>query len=206
MILARKTPIWAGPVRWIGLVPESDGGGGSPTAGGSLGPASGKYPVPNSEVAMETRAIGKLELREGNILAGLALPYGVHSPSFRERFEPGSVSLSERGVSLNLSHSSERVVAFTGGGGLDIDLREDGVYVEARLNTANPAATKARELIQAGHNGLSVEFNATRESRDAANVRVVEAAVLHAIGLVGDPAYPTRAEVRENARGVYLWL
>ena len=149
---------------------------------------------------MEVTAGGHIELRAGKKLSGLALPYGVRSDSHRERFEAGSIQLAQRGISLNLQHKSREVIAWQGAG-LQAEVRDEGLHIEAELSTANPAAIRARELVEAGHNGLSVEFMAVREHRDSLGDRIIEAATVYAVGLVGEPSYPTAAELRRKRGG-----
>lgn len=149
---------------------------------------------------MERIVSGELELRAGGKVRGIALPWNVRSPTHRERFEPYSAQLAQGGISLNIAHDSERVIAFTGAG-LIAENRDAGLYIEAELSQANPAAAKARELIEQGHRGLSVEFLPIRETRDSAGDRVIQAATVHAVGLVKHPSYPTAAELRRRRRG-----
>ena len=118
--------------------------------------------------------------------------YGDVSPDFREKFEPGA--FGEVGtIALNLQHDPG--VVLVRGATLTDSLRE--LSVSATL----PDGSAALSLVKRGAlNGFSVEFHAKRERRDAAGVRVVEAADLTGLALVDRGAYPgAKAEVRARS-------
>ena len=138
---------------------------------------------------MERRA-GPLEVRaEGRTLTGPALRYGDVSPSHEERFEVRAFSpLDSRTRWLDVAHDAQRVIAFTGGGGLTLEDRADALHVRAEL-PAIPAADRALADVRAGKlRGFSVEFSALQERRDG-GLRVVERADLSGVGLVRAPSY-----------------
>ena len=144
------------------------------------------------------RRIGGLEVRaEGRRLSGTVLRFGDISPSHRERFEPGAFAFAAA-VALNLSHDPERAVAWQPGGGLELRQDDSSLSMTATLPPI-PAADRALAMVRSGQaTGLSVEFKAVRERRDA-DIRVVEAALLVGIGLVRDPAYGgSRVEARRR--------
>ena len=135
----------------------------------------------------------------GRQLRGCALPIGVVSPSHRECFSPGSVRLAEVGIALNLGHT-KMVVAYTGAD-LDVDLRSDGLYIDALLNDANPNAIEARTaFLHEGHRGLSIEFTCERE-RLHDDLRIIDNATVRGVALVKNPSYPTAAELRRKRGG-----
>ena len=139
----------------------------------------------------ERRAGGEVRV-SGRTLTGTAMPYGTVSPGFRERFEPGAFG-EVRAVDLNLQHDPAVVVAR--GATLTDGPRE--LSVRADL----PEGSAALKLVKRGAlRGFSVEFRAKRERRDAAGVRVVEAATLTGLALVDRGAYPgATAEVRARS-------
>ncbi|MDE0479229.1 MAG: HK97 family phage prohead protease [Gammaproteobacteria bacterium] len=152
---------------------------------------------------MERLLTGAIEFRGGRSLAGIALPWETRSDAHKERFERGSIELAASGVSFKLGHSrvpgNDKVISWTGGGGLTVESREDGLYLESDLAEANPIARRAREQAERGVTGLSVEFRAIRDRFDDNGDRVVQAAILGGVALVRNPSYPTAAEFRAGA-------
>ena len=146
---------------------------------------------------MSERRHGGEVRAEGRRLSGTVLRYGEVSPSHRERFEPGSLRLAEA-VHLDLFHDPERAVAWQPGGGLA--LREEAGALTMRADLPPiPAANRALALVRGGDaTGLSVEFRAVRERREA-GLRVIQEAVLSGIGLVRSPSY-TGSRVEARAR------
>lgn len=152
----------------------------------------------------ERRAIEGVELRvEGRRLSGIVMAYGDVSPSHRERFEPGSLRAAES-VPLNLFHDAERAVAWHPGGGLELRSEADSLAMVAQLPPI-PAADRALAEIRAGRiGGLSVEFRAVKERREA-GLRVIEEATLSGIGIVRAPSYEaSRVEARARRRRIWL--
>ncbi len=145
------------------------------------------------------RRLRGLELRaEGRRLLGVVMRYGDVSPSHKERFQPGSLRMAEA-VHLDLHHDVERAVAWYPGGGLELDNGNDALAMRAELPPI-PAADRALEEVREGRvNGLSVEFRAVRERRDA-GIRVIEDASLTGIGIVKFPSYgDSRVEARRRS-------
>ena len=139
----------------------------------------------------ERRSGGEVRIA-GRTLSGVAMPYGTIAPDFRERFEPGAFG-DVRAVDLNLQHDPAVVVAR----GASLTDSPTALCVSATLpeGAAALALVRRRAL-----NGFSIEFKPTRERRDAAGVRVVEAATLTGLALVDRGAYPgATAEVRARS-------
>ena len=161
--------------------------------------SSGMDPSPKSlSIHKLERTIRPLELRaEGRRLEGTILKYGEISPNHQERFLPGAFDLSGGPTRwLDYRHDRTRVLAHTEGGGLTLRDSPDSLLLEAEL-PALPLSERALDEIASGAlSGLSIEFNATQESRER-EIRVVEKADLAGIGLVASPSYPnSRVETR----------
>lgn len=145
-----------------------------------------------------------LEVRaEGRKLSGAVLVYGDVSPSHRERFEPGSLRMSDA-ITLNLLHDPERAVAFLPGGGLTLTDTEAALELAAELPPI-AAADRALEMVRSGEaGGLSIEFRAM-QVRFEKGLRVIEKAQLRGVGLVKRPSYKqSKVEARERRR--VRWL
>ena len=143
---------------------------------------------------------------EGRRLTGVVMKYGEVSPSHRERFEPGSLRLAES-VLLDLSHDRERAVAWHPGGGLELVDRGEALEMSAEVPPI-PAGDRALEEIRTGKvTGLSVEFQAVKESR-VGGVRVIEEALLTGVAIVARPSYEgARIEARARKHGRFpKWL
>ena len=155
-------------------------------------------------MAKVERRAAAVELRvEGRKLTGVVMKYNEVSPSHKERFAPGAIRMADV-VHLDLAHDRERVVAYMPDGGLELSGGNDALELSADLPPI-PAADRALEEIRTGKTtGLSVEFQAVKESRDG-DVRVIEDAILSGVGLVGDPSYGgARVEARARRRRVWL--
>lgn len=134
-------------------------------------------------------------------ISGVAMPYNEVSPSFRERFLPGSLK-PVGDVWLDFGHDVERVLTWRGAGLKLID-GPDAMRFEAQL-PRTPLADQALDEVASGNRrGVSVEFNAHTESREPqTGVRVIEDASLRGIALVPRAAYPSAsvAEMRNAGR------
>lgn len=136
----------------------------------------------------------------GRTLSGTVLRYGDLSPSFGERFLPGSFGPTIPAVPLNLQHDAKMQILAAG----DFILSDSPRSLEIRAELHEGSA--ALRLVKAGAlNGYSIEFHAKEEHREA-GVRVIERAELVGIGLVDSPAYPaSTAEVRRRRRSGGTW-
>lgn len=144
---------------------------------------------------------------EGRKLHGTAMRFGDVSPTHRERFEPGAFRYADT-VHLDLDHDPERAIAWTNGGGLDLSADDAELRIAVEAVPPIPAGNRALEEIRAGKNGLSVEFRALKERRDADGIRVIEEAELRGVGIVGRPSYEaSRVEARSRKHGRFArWL
>ena len=140
-------------------------------------------------VASEVRA-------EGRTLSGMVMQYGDLSPAHRERFLPGSL-IRDGDTWLDLEHDVSRVIAWEGAG-LSFTETADALTMRAELARI-PLADLALQDIRSGkRTGLSVEFDAIEERREAqTGVRLIERARLAGVGLVAAPSYTgSRVELR----------
>ena len=150
-------------------------------------------------------ALGEIRV-EGRTVSGVVMRYGEVSPSHRERFEVGSIRMADA-VHLDLNHDRERAVAWHPGGGLVLADRGEALELTAELPPI-AAADRALEEIRAGKTtGLSVEFQAVRETR-VGGVRVIEEALLTGVAIVSRPSYEgARIEARARKHGRFpKWL
>ena len=155
---------------------------------------------------MEHRFSGVECRAEGRRLSGPAMRYGEISPSHGERFEPRAFDLDDRTRWLDLRHDPDKVLAWTGGGGLTLTDGTQALEVRADLPEI-PAADRALDDVRAGRlNGFSVEFNALAERREN-EIRVVERAELVGNGVVAAPSYPgSTAEIRRKLQSGFKSL
>lgn len=147
-------------------------------------------------VASEVRA-------EGRTLEGTVMRFGDYSPGHRERFLPGSL-VRHGDTWLDLEHDVSRVIAWEGGGGLSFEETADALTMRAVLPRI-PLADLALADIRSGkRTGLSVEFDALRERREAqTGVRLLELAKLAGIGLVSAPSFnASRVELRAGPKRI----
>ena len=140
-----------------------------------------------------------LELRaDGRTLSGAAVRYGDVSKTHRERFAPGSLSVSED-LAPTLGHRTGRVLAY--GADVSLEDRSDAFIVSARLPRTE-VADAALEGVKAGrYRGWSVEMRVKRDRRDSQGLRVIEEADVPGLALVDHPSYEgSRVETRRAQR------
>ena len=156
--------------------------------------------------ALEYRAD---ETRESpGMLAGVLMTYGTRANDRPELFEQGAFHWRESGIVIREQHNRAapivRAMPYLEGR-------------ELRVNVPLPNTSRGRDAATAmqGENplysGLSVEFNAERESRRN-GLRVITRAFLDGASLVDTPAYlDSTVEVREESglivpRSIFTWL
>ena len=152
-------------------------------------------------VPIELRAADEARPGPGR-LYGTLLTYGERAADRAEVFEPGSLSWPDDGVVLRRQHVRAapimRAVPEVRGGAI--------VFDAALPDTA--AGRDAAAEVRAGlFRGLSIEFKADREQRDAGGVRHILAGRLVGAGLVDSPSYAgSHVEVRGRKGRRRLWL
>ena len=153
---------------------------------------------------MEYRFLGMRQA--GRVLSGTALRYGdvARIGGQREKFLPGSFPDVERAdILLNRQHSRERPLARSNGGGLTVSDSPQALSIRAELpQTAD--SNETLELVKRGVlRGLSIEFEALRESQEN-GTRVVTLAKLFAVAVVDSGAYPASTVEARQRRRPYL--
>ena len=138
---------------------------------------------------------------DGNVLTGLAAPFGVETRATGrpERIERGAFAATiadGHDILLLVDHSPSRVLARTRNGSLALEERSDGLWVTATLPDT-PTAAEVRGLAAAGTlGGMSIGF-APVEEAIVRGVRVLRRVALAEVSVIASvPAYPTHAQMR----------
>lgn len=146
-------------------------------------------------MSTERRGIELRALDPGSprTVSGTAVRYGDTATiggQFLERVVPGAFRLAPT-VMLNIQHRREMPVARTGAG---LELEDGSGSLEFRaLLPETRLADDLLEGIRAGlFRGASVEMNVRSDewTAGARPLRTIRSAMLHAIAIVDDPAYP----------------
>ena len=149
------------------------------------------------------RRYSALTAGAGRELSGTAITYGevASLPWGRERFEAGAwESLAD--IRMDVQHVRARIIARTGGGGLELSDGPEALRIRAVPEQTREAEDALRLVRRGVLRGLSIEFRAT-ETRMERGIRIVERAELAAVSLVDSPAYPSSVpEVRRGGLGL----
>ena len=149
------------------------------------------------------------ETRESpGMLTGILMAYGTRANDRPELFEDGAFHWRDSGIIIREQHRRDspivRAMPYLEGR-------------ELRINVPLPNTTRGRDaaVSMQGENplysGLSVEFNAERETRRN-GLRVITRAFLDGASLVDTPSYlGSTVEVREESglfvpRSIFTWL
>jgi len=140
--------------------------------------------------SIEYRSFGEFRFdAAAGVIEGVVMRYGDTAKlgRFEERFEPGSLTVSDDAL-VNIQHNRQKPVARLGRG-LTISQGRDTTL--ARIELPKTAiASEARELVDAGIlRGLSIEFRAEVDEWRG-RTRVVSKAIMTGLGIVDTPAYP----------------
>ena len=142
----------------------------------------------------------------GRVLSGTALRYGdvARIGGQREKFLPGSFPDVERAdILLNRQHAREKPLARSNGGGLTVSDSPQALSIRAEL-PSTVDSDETLELVKRGVlRGLSIEFEALRESQEN-GTRVVTLAKLFAVAVVDSGAYPASTVEARQRRRPYL--
>ena len=138
-------------------------------------------------------------------LVGTLLTYETRAGDRREIFTAGALHWPEDGFNVNVQHNRQaavvRVVPFLDAGAVKID---------APLPNTTAGRDAAENVRTGVYTGLSVEFRAELERRDA-GLRRIDRGLLAGAALVDVPSYTdSLVEVREkngeSSRSVLSWL
>lgn len=147
-----------------------------------------------------------IELRESEnggpgVIRGLLLPFETKATDRSELFRNGSVTWPSGGLVLNQQHDRTKALAR-----FEPESRDGGLWVDAKLSDTAQARDAATLIRDGVLTGMSIEFSAQAETREA-GVRVILAATLSGGALVDNSSYPTTVSVRERShRRRIPWL
>ena len=139
------------------------------------------------------------------VLSGRLLSYGeqITHAKGREVFESRALEWGDSGVVLYEGHE----VTPRAPVGIVHPVQADS---EARIRYPLPNSATGRRVaarVRAGElKGLSVEFRAAAEHRDAAGVRRITRAWLTGLATVASPAYPSASVEVRHKRRARVWL
>ena len=126
-------------------------------------------------------------------LVGTVLTYNTRAKDRAELFEPGALTWPAEGVVLQRQHvrtsAIMRVIP---------EARGDAIVIDQNLPDTMAGRDAAAEVRQGLMTGLSVSFQAARQTHRA-GVRRIQAATMTAVGLVDSPSYDAPVEVRHRA-------
>ena len=138
-------------------------------------------------------------------LVGTLMTYGQRALDRAEVFERGALTWPADGVVLNRQHARGapimRVIP---------ELRGDALVIDQPLPETTAGRDAAAEIRGGLMTGLSVSFEAQRQSF-MGGVRRIQTAALTAVGLVDSPSYNAPVEVRQRGaavseRAIPFWL
>ena len=132
-------------------------------------------------------------------LVGRILKHGERALDRPELFEAGAFDLeaikAAGGVVLNRQHERGAPIMRV------IPIERDGeLLIDQPLIDSSAGRDAAAEIRQGLMRGLSVSFQAKRQSF-AGGVRRIQAAAMTAVGLVDSPSYNAPVELRQRGRG-----
>ena len=152
-------------------------------------------------IPIELRAADEARPGPGH-LYGTLLTYGERAADRAEVFEPGSLTWPADGIVLRRQHVREAPIMRA-----VPEARAGAVVIDQSLPDTAAGRDAATEVRSGLFRGLSIEFQADREQRDAGGVRRILAAHLVGAGLVDSPSYSgSRVEVRGREGRRRLWL
>ena len=114
---------------------------------------------------------------------------------FHEMFGPSSLR-ADGPIILNVEHDEMRAIAPRGA----VEMTEEGNELRMSAEVSDtPLGDRVLSEVRTNSLGLSVEFRAVKEHRDARGVRVIDEALLTGLALTARPAYTdTSVEARRK--------
>ena len=156
---------------------------------------------------METEIRCAIECRADDSMAspgrlfGTLLRYGERAANRAEVFAPGSLSWPAAGIVINRQHNGRSPIMRA-----VPEVRDGAVVIDSPLPETAAGRDAAREIRDGLMIGLSVEFQARRQTYGG-GVRRITSAVLGGAGLVHNPEYAgARVELRDRGGRRRLWL
>ena len=151
-------------------------------------------------MVFDMKIVTNVEIRESS--KGVKRVYGVLVQEGRaarggraEVFAPQSIMWPDGGIRLLGEHR-----------GASVGSAHPARHPNGEIRISTPATRGMIEAIEAGKTGLSVEFQALKETRTAGGVREIERALVDAAAFVRRPEYEQgRAEIRSKSRRNILW-
>lgn len=140
--------------------------------------------------ARGAHARGLGTVRGAAVIWGDVAKLGRGRFALKEQFQRGALKPYDRGVIANVQHNRSQLLAQYPDGGLRLESRDRGYFVEIDLPNTT-AGYDAMTLIEGGAlRGLSIEFLEDKTAETAPNERVITAATLTGVSIVDRPAYP----------------
>ena len=134
-------------------------------------------------------------------LVGTVLTYGQRAKDRAEVFEKDSLSWPTDGVVLNRQHARGAPIMR-----VTPEVRGDAIVIDQALPDTTAGRDAASEIRSGLLTGLSVSFQAGRQSFTA-GVRRIAAAAMTAVAIVDSPSYDAPVEVRSRRDGRRrVWL
>ena len=148
---------------------------------------------------MTEQYVVPVELRESEgqrRLHGCLLQEGRIASHRAELFAPGACQWPAEGVAILTEHRGQSEART-----LPTRQPDGSIVIDA---AASPGMIAA---VESGRRFMSVEFHALAETRNASDIREIQAALIVAGALTDDPEYQqTSAELRDRSRRCRVWL
>lgn len=157
----------------------------------------GRQPlVPEEVMSSEIRC--SIEFREDESrrtpgrIVGILIEYETRATDRNEKFRDGALSWDPAGVVLNRQHDRRQpIMRFTP------VVEGRALKIDEPLPDTNLGRDLATEIRNKLFTGMSIEFQATKETREG-GTRIVEKARLTAAAVVDSSSYQTNVQVRER--------
>lgn len=129
-------------------------------------------------------------VRGAAVIWGDVAKLGRGPGALREQFQRGALKPYDRGVIASVQHNRAALLAQYPNGGLRLDSRDRGLFVEIDLPNTSAGRDAAALIEQGALRGLSVEFLGEKVREEGPNQIIIEQATLTGVSIVDRPAYP----------------